>query len=95
MLELGGGWWIEPWWIEPTVPMRVDHSMRIMKEETFGPIMPAMGYSTVDEAPTLAFAFGPVGPQGGEQAAAAAASGAVVVAAATEAVAAAVAATVN
>ena len=45
MLELGGGWWIEP-----AVLTGVDHSMRIMKKETFGPIMPAMGYSTVDEA---------------------------------------------
>jgi acyl-CoA reductase-like NAD-dependent aldehyde dehydrogenase len=32
----------------------VDHSMRIMTEETFGPIMPVMPFDTVDEAVELA-----------------------------------------
>ena len=41
-------------WIEPTVLSNVDHSMLIMTEETFGPVMPVMAYSTVDEALELA-----------------------------------------
>jgi betaine-aldehyde dehydrogenase len=39
---------------EPTVLVDVDHSMRIMREETFGPTIPVMGYSTFDEAIALA-----------------------------------------
>ena len=41
-------------WIEPTVLSNVDHSMLIMTDETFGPVMPVMAYSTVDEALKLA-----------------------------------------
>ncbi len=39
---------------EPTVLTGVDHSMRIMREETFGPTIPIMGYDTFDEAIALA-----------------------------------------
>ena len=35
-------------WIEPTVLSQVDHSMRIMTEETFGPILPVMAFDSVD-----------------------------------------------
>ena len=47
--ELGGGLWIRP-----TVLTAVNHSMRIMTEETFGPMMPVMSFSTVAEAIQLA-----------------------------------------
>ena len=40
--------------IEPTVLVNVDHSMRIMKEETFGPVMPVMAFDTEAEAIGLA-----------------------------------------
>jgi acyl-CoA reductase-like NAD-dependent aldehyde dehydrogenase len=39
---------------EPTVLVNVDHSMRIMREETFGPAIPIMTYRTFDEAIRLA-----------------------------------------
>ena len=39
---------------EPTVLAGVDHSMRIMREETFGPTIPIMTYRSFDEAITLA-----------------------------------------
>ncbi len=39
---------------EPTVLVNVDHTMRIMREETFGPTMPIMTYRTFDEAIQLA-----------------------------------------
>ena len=45
----GGGWWCLP-----TVITRVNHSMKVMTEETFGPIMPVMSFSTVEEAVNLA-----------------------------------------
>ena len=41
-------------WIEPTVVTGVDHTMALMTEETFGPIMPVMTFRTVDEAVELA-----------------------------------------
>jgi len=47
--DLGGGWWCRP-----TVLTQVDHSMKVMTEETFGPIMPVMPFSTVEEAVFLA-----------------------------------------
>lgn len=47
--ELGGGWWCRP-----TVLTGVDHSMDVITEETFGPIMPVMSFSTVEEAVDLA-----------------------------------------
>jgi succinate-semialdehyde dehydrogenase / glutarate-semialdehyde dehydrogenase len=42
------------WWCRPTLLTQVDHSMRVMTEETFGPIMPVMPFSTVEEAIKLA-----------------------------------------
>ncbi|KAF3890686.1 MULTISPECIES: aldehyde dehydrogenase family protein [Nostocales] len=45
----GGGWWCRP-----TVLTQVNHTMKVMTEETFGPIMPVMSFSTVEEAITLA-----------------------------------------
>jgi betaine-aldehyde dehydrogenase len=39
---------------EPTVLLDVDHSMKIMREETFGPAIPIMRYESFDEALALA-----------------------------------------
>jgi len=39
---------------EPTVLCDVDHDMRIMREETFGPAIPLMSYTSFDEAIALA-----------------------------------------
>jgi betaine-aldehyde dehydrogenase len=39
---------------EPTVLVDVDHSMKIMREETFGPAIPIMRYESFDEALALA-----------------------------------------
>ncbi|GGE13796.1 aldehyde dehydrogenase [Marinithermofilum abyssi] len=39
---------------EPTVLVDVDHSMRIMREETFGPVIPVMRFSLESEAVQLA-----------------------------------------
>ena len=41
-------------WIRPTVVTNVDHSMKLMMEETFGPVIPVMAYKGVDEAIALA-----------------------------------------
>jgi len=41
-------------WIRPTVLTGVDHSMLVMTEETFGPVIPVMSYQDVDEAIKLA-----------------------------------------
>ena len=49
ILDHGGGKWVAP-----TVLGKVDHSMAIMRDETFGPVMPVMAYATEDEAVTLA-----------------------------------------
>lgn len=38
----------------PTILDKVDHSMEVMFEETFGPILPIMTYKTIDEAITMA-----------------------------------------
>lgn len=46
---LGGGKWIRP-----TVVTKVNHRMKLMTEETFGPVLPVMSYQTIDEAITLA-----------------------------------------
>lgn len=46
---LGGGKWIRP-----TVLTDVDHSMEIMTEETFGPVIPVMAVESADEAVELA-----------------------------------------
>ncbi len=42
------------WFYEPTVLVNVDHSMKCMREETFGPTIPIMTYRTFDEAIALA-----------------------------------------
>jgi succinate-semialdehyde dehydrogenase/glutarate-semialdehyde dehydrogenase len=39
---------------EPTVLTSVDHSMEVMREETFGPVLPVMTFQTEDEAIKLA-----------------------------------------
>jgi acyl-CoA reductase-like NAD-dependent aldehyde dehydrogenase len=41
-------------WIRPTVVVDVDHTMMLMTEETFGPVMPVMKFHSVDEAVQLA-----------------------------------------
>jgi acyl-CoA reductase-like NAD-dependent aldehyde dehydrogenase len=38
----------------PTILADVDHSMRIMREETFGPVLPVRSFRTEDEAVALA-----------------------------------------
>ena len=41
-------------WCEPTILSGVDHSMKVMTEETFGPVIPVMPFGTLDEAIRLA-----------------------------------------
>jgi len=41
-------------YMRPTVLTEVTHDMVIMREETFGPVLPVMRYRTVDEAVALA-----------------------------------------
>jgi acyl-CoA reductase-like NAD-dependent aldehyde dehydrogenase len=41
------------WYYEPTVLTGVDHSMLIMREETFGPAIPLMEYTSFEEAVEL------------------------------------------
>lgn len=41
-------------YFEPTVVTGVDHSMALMREETFGPVVPVMAVADVDEAIRLA-----------------------------------------
>lgn len=40
--------------LEPAVMVNVDHSMQIMRDETFGPVIPMMPYKDFDEAIQLA-----------------------------------------
>ncbi|WP_405228809.1 aldehyde dehydrogenase family protein [Lentisalinibacter sediminis] len=47
--NLGGGLWIRP-----TVVTGVDHEMALMREETFGPVIPVMPFDTLEEAIALA-----------------------------------------
>jgi acyl-CoA reductase-like NAD-dependent aldehyde dehydrogenase len=47
--SLGGGLYMRP-----TVVTEVNHTMRLMREETFGPILPVMRFDTVEEAIGLA-----------------------------------------
>jgi acyl-CoA reductase-like NAD-dependent aldehyde dehydrogenase len=42
------------WFVEPTIFTGVDNSMRIAKEEVFGPILSVMTFRTDDEAVALA-----------------------------------------
>ena len=41
-------------WVRPTVVVDVDHTMKLMTDETFGPVMPVMKFHTVEEAVALA-----------------------------------------
>jgi acyl-CoA reductase-like NAD-dependent aldehyde dehydrogenase len=41
-------------WYEPTVIADVDHSMKVMTDETFGPVIPVMKVADADEAVRLA-----------------------------------------
>jgi acyl-CoA reductase-like NAD-dependent aldehyde dehydrogenase len=41
-------------WLHPTVLVDVNHKMKVMTEETFGPVIPIMPFDTVDEAVNLA-----------------------------------------
>jgi succinate-semialdehyde dehydrogenase/glutarate-semialdehyde dehydrogenase len=41
-------------WLEATVLTGVNHSMLVMSDETFGPVIPIMGFSSVDQAIELA-----------------------------------------
>jgi acyl-CoA reductase-like NAD-dependent aldehyde dehydrogenase len=41
-------------WLRPTVVTGVTHDMALMTEETFGPVMPVLGFRHVDEAVRLA-----------------------------------------
>jgi betaine-aldehyde dehydrogenase len=41
-------------WYEPTVIADADHSMKVMTDETFGPVVPVMKVSDADEAIRLA-----------------------------------------
>lgn len=47
--ELGGGRYMKP-----TILTDVTHDMSVMRDETFGPIIPVMPYDTADEAVALA-----------------------------------------
>jgi succinate-semialdehyde dehydrogenase/glutarate-semialdehyde dehydrogenase len=41
-------------WCLPTVITQVNHTMTVMQEETFGPILPVMSFKTEEEAIALA-----------------------------------------
>ncbi len=49
-----GGANLEGYFYEPTVLTDVDHDMAIMRDETFGPVLPVMTFKTDEEALTLA-----------------------------------------
>jgi acyl-CoA reductase-like NAD-dependent aldehyde dehydrogenase len=54
-IETGGhGFDGAGWFHEPTVVTNVDHSMEIMRDETFGPVLPIMTFRNDDEAVRLA-----------------------------------------
>ena len=42
------------WFHEPTVVTSVDHTMKLMRDETFGPVLPIMTFKTDEEAIRLA-----------------------------------------
>src|SRR5690348_15164421 len=48
-VETAGGWFHEP-----TIMTNVNHSMDVMRDETFGPVLPIMTFKTDDEAVRLA-----------------------------------------
>lgn len=41
-------------YVQPTIITNVNHDMTVMRDETFGPVMPVMKFSSVDEAVDLA-----------------------------------------
>ena len=41
-------------YIQPTIVTNVNHAMTLMRDETFGPVMPVMSFSSIDEAVDLA-----------------------------------------
>ncbi len=41
-------------WLRPTILADVTHDMLVMREETFGPVLPVMAFDTIDEAVALA-----------------------------------------
>jgi acyl-CoA reductase-like NAD-dependent aldehyde dehydrogenase len=41
-------------WCRPTVLTKVSHDMEVMREETFGPLLPVMPFDDIDEAVALA-----------------------------------------
>ncbi|MGB9664616.1 MAG: aldehyde dehydrogenase family protein [Ignavibacteria bacterium] len=45
---------IENNFVQPTILVNVNHSMKVMREETFGPIIPIMKFKTIEEAINLA-----------------------------------------
>ncbi len=48
IIDQGGKWCL------PTVMTNVDHSMKVMSEESFGPLIPIMPFNSIDEAISLA-----------------------------------------
>ncbi|EMT50185.1 MULTISPECIES: aldehyde dehydrogenase family protein [Brevibacillus] len=52
--ELGGSFSEDGMFLPPTILTGVTHEMKIMREETFGPILPIMTFSTEEEAIRLA-----------------------------------------
>ncbi len=50
MIETHGG----GRWLEPTVLSNVTHDMVVMREETFGPVLPVMAFDTASDAIALA-----------------------------------------
>ncbi len=45
---------ISGFYFEPTVLSNVNHSMKVMREETFGPVIPVMKFDSIEEAVYLA-----------------------------------------
>lgn len=45
---------LKGYYYEPTVMTKVDHSFKVMQEETFGPLLPIMTYQNMNEAVALA-----------------------------------------
>ena len=41
-------------WLKPTVLANVTHDMAVMRDETFGPILPVMAFDTIEDAVRLA-----------------------------------------
>ncbi len=41
-------------WVAPTVMVNVNHDMKVMREESFGPLLPVMPFDTEEEAARLA-----------------------------------------